>query len=107
MDKTEVLLKFAGFTWHPDTNPQSWRYPDGNLVDRDSFRHLLPDLLHSLDAQAKWLWPKLWDYVLTKWPDPHAIVVGGGGTAHTFYDDDPAKACAEAILALIENNGQS
>ena len=107
MDKNERLLRYAGFTkpepieGMPDLVP-FWQYPVLEPQSHIDYTDDPPDLYNSLDLQSKWLWPKLWDYVLTKWPDPHAIVVGKSGKVHTFYHDNPANACAEAILALIK-----
>ena len=95
-EKNEVLLKFAGFTmatWD-DGEPFAREYPDkaGFCHDGD------PDLLHSLDALVKWCWPKvhasMTDVEFTVWLMKWIERVVG-------WDEDPAEACAEAILSLI------
>ena len=129
-EKNEVLLRWAGFRFNlsASENPHYWTYPDGEVVDRDSFRHLLPDFLNSLDAQEKWLWPKVNPISVRKHRtiafeagDPRIDEFKGFSrhldtgeyewwVADLGYHDghivgravDPAEACAEAILALIE-----
>ena len=95
-EKNEVLLKFAGFRFHlsASENPHYWTYPDGEVVDRDSFRHLLPDLFHSLDAQAKWIIPK----ACYEYGD---IVVYGLLSGLMLAGEFTGEACAGAILSLI------
>ena len=89
--KNEVLAKWAGFTYLCQAGFRKefamWEPPTGGMIE-------LPDLLHSLDAQAKWLWPKLTRLQLFKmvtfWLYPEDGV-----------ERNPAEACAEAILILI------
>ncbi len=50
-EDNELLARFAGFTLYQSL-PEKWQDADGWIGS-------LPDFLHSLDAQAKWLWPKL------------------------------------------------
>ena len=110
-EKKDALLKFAGFTINepsPDgaTIPL-WSWPDGKpLLEPE------PDLLHSLDAQAKWLWPKLTHWLISTTEDIDDV--GGSYTAWVAMGtrgpqwknewangDTPAEACAEATLSLI------
>ncbi len=95
-EKNEVLAKFARFTYWDDDDPQNqsrsgrvgWYAPDsGTLASAVT----LPDLLHSLDAQAKWLWPIA---VTRGWFDKVLLAL-----VDAAYDRDPvAPACAEALL---------
>ena len=112
-EKNEVLLKFAGFTWDgfwidPNgfTFGAPWPGPDETIKESDWKVITGPDLLHSLDAQAKWLWPKLPCKALRVFMHPDFPF-----EAALFYEDkppiqrtadNPAEACAEAILSLIK-----
>ena len=102
-EKNEVLAKWSGFVdyggvavYGPgDGSKKGWYDPDGNALGFHAGN--LPDLLHSLDAQAKWLWPKL-DYQKLEFEQGQwrAWVRWHSGEA-----DSPAEACAEAVLSLI------
>ena len=91
-EKNEVLLKFAGFKDLSKLGtPYPWDAPDGSAVKEP------PDFLHSLDAQAKWLWPKLDS------PDQFG---DKGQLFSVLYSwllagDLTPEACASAILSLI------
>ena len=112
--KNEVLAKWAGFEQR-ESDKQDY-FKDKGWTYRvrwfnDGFeRNNLPDFLHSLDVQAKWLWPKLKQRDI--WMD---IGLNDGRTSvlltnmadrrrgqGTIFGDTPAEACADAILALIE-----
>lgn len=56
----ENLLKFAGFTSkkHPSGNWLMW-YEELSNHKRIYYDNKPPDLVNSLDAQAKWIYPKL------------------------------------------------
>ena len=85
-EKKDVLHKFAGFNDAACSIPGHLIYPDGCCLPG-------PDLLHSLDAQAKWVWPKL---------TPEQLGALFVEIASALFDKrDPAEACAEAILSLI------
>ena len=118
LQKNSTLLDWAGFGYEGD---KYWIYPDGTRHFHNWVGDQLPiDLYHSLDAQAKWLNPKL---TLPR-------CQGGMETRsfHFIYPDDEdcvqcwvtehdvrescgrgatlAEACAEAILSLIgEDDG--
>ncbi|KKL61399.1 hypothetical protein LCGC14_2195690 [marine sediment metagenome] len=106
-EKNEVLAKWAGFRYKlsASENNHYWIGPNGQTVDCDeSGDALLPDLLHSLDAQAKWLWPKM-GHIIFMYSEQNEFKATAGmynpdaeGTAQA---DNPAEACAEAILSLI------
>ncbi len=66
-----------------------WLYPDG------TYQNAPPDFLHSLDAQAKWLWDKVRD--MGRFNFVVAALVDA-----EYDGEHKAEACAEAILALIE-----
>lgn len=91
-----------------------WLYPDG------TYQNAPPDFLHSLDAQAKWLLPKLLpDYeVQIRWDTFGDVDFKQGWNAVIFgmnrehredivsHGETPAEACAEAMLSLIgEDDG--
>ncbi len=54
----EKLLKFAGFTYKEKLLPKGKSYKSWELP-KDYFGTTIPDLVNSLDAQSKWLMPKL------------------------------------------------
>ncbi len=99
-EKNEALAKWAGFQW--------WEDGECYTIGNSTTVRELPDFLHSLDAQAKWLWPKLEldGYALQLYlpvgyieafistrSAPHWQIRKGASS--------PAEACAEAILSLI------
>ncbi len=95
-EKKDVLLKFAGF--RVNESGKGWYYPDGSFS-----METRPDLLHSLDAQAKWIDPKLDNWSLSTY-DTHVTAIVHCGTSMGTADapkDRPAEAKAEAILSLI------
>ena len=101
-EKTQILLKWAGFQSYyksqapEETGVEAWVQPP------DSERTIpIPDLLHSLDAQAKWLWPKLTDANLEIRPGWARALVAIETATYRYQSDSPSKACAEAILSLI------
>ena len=109
MDKNERLLRYAGFTLRncgvPYCNCKRWFVPDGTGYGEP------PDLYNSLDAQSKWLWPKLaekdiWLDLLIK-PERSSCALTSPTrleiTSCAYFADTPANACAEAILALIKD----
>ncbi len=114
-EKNEVLAKFAGFRYKlsASENNHYWIGPNGQTVDCDeSGDALLPDLLHSLDAQAKWLVPKLnetlkhdgWSASWTPWFPPErqwGVNIGRRGRDEEYFGATLAEAFAEAILSLI------
>ena len=99
-EKNEVLVRWLGWEQRPHIEDGGcgcdycttlhWYTPDGQ-------NPALPDLLHSLDAQAKWLWPKL-DYLKLEYEQG---VWRAWVRWHSGEADNPAEACAEAILSLI------
>ena len=91
-EKNEALLKFAGFQFcfRNDDGVKIWYYPEPNSDPMPP-----PDLLHSLDAQAKWLWPKLEKPLNGQNIDDIILRLIRLGQM-------TAEACAEAILALTE-----
>ena len=105
-EKNEALATFAGFAFGPESG---W----GKCWTREDGQHYgLPDLLHSLDAQAKWLWPKLnkilkhdgWSASWTPWFPPErqwSVNIGRQGRDEEYFGATLAEACAEAILSLI------
>ena len=102
LTKNGTLLKFAGFTIYSSPMTSSityrgWAYPNGTPAYNP------PDLLHSLDAQAKWLWPKIrgmkhGKYRLYK-------VLFQWVTNKDF--DFSAEACAELTLVLAKEEGKT
>ncbi len=112
-EKNEVLAKWAGFTEKKFRAPVCthkprctyWVDPDGKdtrlLSDPNGKR--LPDFLHSLDVQAKWLWPKLGDWGMYKLEN--MVVFAAFTKDHGDWvrkrATTPAEACAEAVLSLI------
>ncbi len=115
MDKNEVLVRWLGWEQHPHIEDGGcgcdycttlhWYTPDGQNPS-------LPDLLHSLDAQAKWLVPKLnetlkhdgWSASWTPWFPPErqwSVNIGRQGRDEEYFGATLAEACAEAILSLI------
>lgn len=109
--KNEALLQFAGFTriLHPNTAQHilgvKWLGPDGKTFDED-----LPDLLHSRDAQDKWVLPKLQDMGLSIKVVAHehkgvsvflTDVVHSDAEQIYRHGDMPAEVTREAILAWI------
>ncbi len=124
-EKNEVLARWG----HIEHN---WDEPDSNGVCNCRTCGLLsfpcdppvaqctPDFLHSLDAQAKWLWTKLLpDYeIQLRWEvlgdvdfkQGWNVVIFGMNREHrddiVSHGETPAEAWAEAILSLIgESNG--
>ncbi len=110
-EKTQILLKWARFQSYyksqapEETGIEAWVQPP------DSERTIpIPDFLHSLDAQAKWLWPKLTsdkgytpDGILM-WFECGTWLVEIWWMTRSGYEGrglTPAEACAEAILSLI------
>ncbi len=99
-EKKEVMAKWAGLT--------KINYINQAVDEYTVFE--FPDLLHSLDAQAKWLDPKLnevladrgWTICVTPWKDPVYEVWLGARLDISSEDNDLAVAKAEAILVLIE-----
>ena len=89
-EKNEVLAKWRGFVAHFPGNEclEFWEDPDGNTIPD------LPDLYHSLDAQAKWIIPK----ACYEYGD---IVVYELLSGLMLAGEFTAEACAEAILSLI------
>ena len=59
----------------------------------------LPNLYHSLDAQVKWLWPKLIERQLLLRVLQQLII-------NPLSLTKPAKVCAEMILELIESEAK-
>ncbi len=116
-EKKEVLARFAGFTeidlpmychdtandgdgWYvrPITVRPYWSH--GNYSYRE-----LPDFLHSLDAQAKWLDPLLEYWALETGTDGISAYIIGPGAGLSSHKSAVAAtgalAKAEAILSLI------
>ena len=96
IEKNEVLARWRWKYLHTVAGNDSLFYFDeesGELKE-------LPDFLHSLDAQAKWLWPKLTDTDLDLNLDDWATLWDAIETA-VLSKLSPAEACAEAILSLI------
>ncbi len=96
-EKNELLAKWAGFTQglHELTGVSVVKEPGGGIL----FGGCLPDFLHSLDAQAKWVLPEVRRKygvavlyrLLRDW-------------VHAAYLADiipSAEACTEAALSLI------
>ncbi len=110
-EKNEVLAKWAGFAKIGYQNTPDWILADRWVYPNTDRRADLPDFLHSLDAQAKWLLPKLRGYHITR------DALTGGATEVTVWGETcigtsckaptPAEACAEAILSLIEKHDGS
>lgn len=111
-EKNERLARWAGFKPRQDgcqcekcTTAFPMLYPDGDIGP-------LPDFLTDLNAQARWLWPKLVDWKLEPEWKPLSEHVGKTGRFRAFVQvddvhgcvaiaDTPAAACAKAILKLI------
>ncbi len=100
-EKNEVLARWAGFQkcdcGEEHQGCGKWWEPDGDVVGLV----VLSDFLHSLDAQAKWLWPKLTDANLEIRPGWARALVAIETATYRYQSDSPAEACAEAILSLI------
>ncbi len=111
----EKLLKFAGFTFTEKPLPKGksykeWKYPE-------SYGYLnqpgVPDLVNSLDAQAKWIYPKLaQDYRIDKIYHPITkvwaislshLVVGAEETLYSPYDESESVAFALVVEKLIDS----
>ena len=107
-EKNEVLARWAGFT--PGEckilccQAAHWLSPDNTL-----WHGVLPDFLHSLDAQAKWLWPKLEDWGIGLRGDGSRFFGYASLNGVEIQDSGttPAEACAEAILSLIGKDNAS
>ncbi len=103
-EKKDALLKFAGFTYRSFDykgdvyQPHKlWETPEGWCMRTP------PDLLHSLDVQAKWIDPLLDNWSLSTY-DTHVTAIVHCGTSMGTADapkDRPAEAKAEATLSLI------
>ncbi len=102
--RNKILLEFVGFidyggevVFGPnDGTKKGWHYPNGDYLSMNPYD--CPNLCGSLDAQAKWLWPKL---------TPEQLGALFVEIASALFDKrDPAEACAEAILSSIgEDDG--
>ncbi len=89
-EKNEALARWAGFKG--EGGEFCHIAPDGTEYA------YYPDFLHSLDAQAKWLWKE----VTSRFgPDALSGIFNAVFFNHSS-DMTFAEACAEAILALIE-----
>ena len=96
-EKNEVLVRWLGWEQRPHIEDGGcgcdycttlhWYTPDGQ-------NPALPDLLHSLDAQAKWLWDKVRD--MGRFNEVVAALLDA-----EYDGEHKAEACAEAILSLI------
>ncbi len=107
-EKSEVLLEFAGF--YPKVFTASSDEPTETLwsdpLDREWLIPKPPDLLHSLDAQAKWLYPKIYEVKLHQ----RSNIMNGQWCAEVFlrtpmgciYRDTPAEALVDALLYVIK-----
>ncbi|KKM71234.1 hypothetical protein LCGC14_1432640 [marine sediment metagenome] len=85
-----ILCEWAGFEYNTDWSDYNpYKDPDGHIIQQwVPFRN-------SLDNQAKWLWWKV--YKLGHLPDVLQAI-----SMAVDRKTNPAEACAEAILALIE-----
>ena len=121
MELNEKLARWAGFepclvehryTVPTFVQPRSyhephWLLPDGSKIPQDAL-----DFTSSLDAQAKWLWPKLDSLSITLRLDPEGschcslIYFVDGGAKHPrnawAYGETPAQALCKAIEQLID-----
>ncbi len=84
-----------------------WFYPDGRqMVGYPPYANQPPDFLHSLDAQAKWLYPKIYEVKLHQ----RSNIMNGQWCAEVFlhtpsgctYRDTPAEAFVDALLYVIK-----
>ncbi|KKL61208.1 hypothetical protein LCGC14_2197640 [marine sediment metagenome] len=118
-EKNEALAKWVGFEVCNE-GYDCW-------IEPTERRHTgyVPDFLHSLDAQAKWLWPKLngdgWFVNLMQSGDgsywKSRLWTPYSGTSKITLENIAAKpvrdgataaeACAEAILSLIGGNDET
>ena len=105
-EKNEVLAKWAGFTWDgfwidPNgfTFGAPWPGPDEAIKESDWKVITGPDLLHSLDVQAKWLWLEVVRRFSAK--KLHIILDLWVHDALTKGEIPKPEACAEAILSLV------
>ncbi len=98
-EKNEVLAKWLGFVFNK--SGKGWYYPDGTFS-----MSARPDFLHSLDAQAKWLYPKIYEVKLHQ----RSNIMNGQWCAEVFlhtpsgctYRDTPAEAFVDALLYVIK-----
>ena len=91
-EKNAVLATRAGFDYRPESSHGKFWVIDGR-------HYVLPDFLHSLDAQVKWIIPEAnREFGNLAVIEALERVVGDVGLN--------AEACAEAILSLIgEDDG--
>ncbi len=95
IQKNSILLDWAGFAYEGD---KYWIYPDGTRHFHNWVGdQLMIDLYHSLNAQSRWLWPKVFE---RHGPYQLGLVLLDIGSSVMDYVN-PAVACAEAILSLI------
>ena len=100
MNKNETLMRWAGFQITEGEYP--WRYPDGTRIKIDNNSEpVMPNLLCSLDAQAKWLWPKLVNLRDRLSCKPALELVFDAMRHAVIFGKDPAEACAEMIWKLM------
>ena len=105
----EKLLRFAGF-WQAQES--QWR--DGsnyafepNTTYKDG-KKPKPDLISSLDAQVKWLWPKVYWVRIFVLKDEIVVAVDQGdrfGEGRCGRNENPALASARAIEQVIDSGG--
>lgn len=96
-----VLLEFAGFT--PCQEGMSY-----TCVVSPEGEHSCPppDLQRDLNAQKKWIWPKLGSFSLVYTPGSDKPY--GFCTHLPHYEaeaPDPAEACVEVTLQIWSNRG--
>ena len=90
-EKLKKLLEFAGFMEVPLTN--YWcKAPEGYIFPNP------PDLLHSLDAQQKYLIPVL----IAKYTPEETLSLLNVWAKSLMELKDPALAFAEAVLKMMK-----
>ncbi len=116
MDKNERLARWAGWSEDKDSVLYDWRDPRGEGVSESFTHYPWPRFTDSLNACFKWLLPNLNDYqveyryvlgFLHVWEIHECSEATKRVEYYTQSMDSASEALCEAILALIENNGQS
>ena len=104
-EKIEKLARWAGFTFNDDEDAV-WYTPG---PDAHHWGRLPPDFLHSLDAQDRWLLPKLDSILLASgMADQEGTIPSAFVWLNVVMKkrsgNTRAEACADAVLSLIDED---
>jgi len=103
----EKLARWAGFALDYFTTPPYWVNPHGEPINKP------PDFTTDLNAQVKWLWPKLdcpsitFNIELGKCNCELQTYIKGRYVMYDGWanDNEPALAAARAIEQVIDSGG--